>query len=114
MTSKDRWRARAASTFQVGPFIAGALAFASLAFVSLAFGPPAHAQLAAPQDTTIDTQLFQPAIGPRNFITVEGTGRPRAQACSGFGLTLNYQRHPYIALHAGATRCGQSNLVDYQ
>ena len=63
----------------VGPFIAGALAFASLAFVSLAFGPPAHAQLAAPRDTTIDAQLFQPAIGPRNFITVEEHGGPRAQ-----------------------------------
>jgi outer membrane protein OmpA-like peptidoglycan-associated protein len=112
MTSKDRWRARAASTFLVGPFIAGALAFGSLAFVSLAFGPPAHAQLAAPQDTTIDAQLWQPAIGPRNFITVENTAVPEHKML-GLGLSLNYQRHPYILYTQGSTM-GQSNLIDSQ
>ena len=35
-----------------------------------------------PLDTTIDTQLFQPAIGPRNFLTVEG---PRSPSTSGSG-----------------------------
>jgi hypothetical protein len=108
MTSKDRWRARAASTFLVGPLIAGALAFVSLAFGSLAFGPAAHAQLPAPQDTTIDAQLWQPAIGPRNFITVENTAVPEHKMF-GLGLSLNYQRRPYILYTQGYTM-GQDRL----
>ena len=102
MTLKDRWRARAASAFLVGPLVAGLLSVAS----------PAQAQFVAPQGTTIDTQLFQPAIGPRNFLTVDNTAVPEHKMFS-LGLSLNYQRHPYILYTQGYTM-GQSNLVDSQ
>ena len=102
MTLKDRWRARAASAFLVGPLVAGLLSVAS----------PAQAQFVAPQGTTIDTQLFQPAIGPRNFFTIENTAVPEHKMFS-LGLSLNYQRHPYILYTQGYTM-GQSNLVDSQ
>ena len=102
MTTKDRRRAPAASTFLVGPLVAGVLAAAS----------PAQAQNVAPQDTTIDTQLWQPAIGPRNFLTVENTSVPEHKMLW-LGLSTNYQRHPYILYTQGYTM-GQSNLVDSQ
>jgi hypothetical protein len=102
MTPRDRWRTSAASSFLVGLLVAGVLAVAS----------PARAQLVAPQGTTIDTQLWQPAIGPRNFLTVENTAVAEHKLL-GFGLSLNYQRHPYILYTEGYTT-GSSNLVDSQ
>ena len=102
MTLKDRWRARAASAFLVGPLVAGLLSVAS----------PAQAQFVAPQGTTIDTQLFQPAIGPRNFLTVENTSIPEHKLL-GFQLALTYQRHPYTIYTQGFTT-GATNVVDYQ
>jgi outer membrane protein OmpA-like peptidoglycan-associated protein len=73
---------------------------------------PAQAQLVAPQSTTIDTQLWQPAIGPRNFLTVENTSVPEHKML-GFGLSLNYQRHAYI-LYTGGSQPSTSNLVSSQ
>jgi OmpA-OmpF porin, OOP family len=66
----------------------------------------------APQATTIETQLFQPAIGPRNYLTVEGTSIPEHKRLS-FGMALNYQRHPYTVFTEGPTP-GSTNVVDYQ
>ena len=69
--------------------------FPYLALVLLAPARTARAQTSvAPQDTSIDPQLFQPAIGPQNFLTVEGADVPDHKRLS-FGLTLNYQQRPY-------------------
>ena len=56
MTSTTWSRARVVPT-------AVAAALAAAVFMS---APGARAQFAAPIDTTVDAQLFQPAIGPRN------------------------------------------------
>jgi hypothetical protein len=60
----------------------------------------------------IDTQLFQPAIGPRNFITVENPSVPDNKRL-GFNLTLNYQRRPYVVFTEGGNPT-ESHLVDHQ
>ncbi len=78
-----------------------------------AVAAPARAQLVAPHDSTIDTQLWQPAIGPRNFLTVDSTAVPEHKLLS-FGLSLNYQRHPYIVTAANGQMTFASNLVDSQ
>ena len=83
MTTKTRCRVRGA-----------AIPFSLLPLFLLAPARPASAQNKAPQDTSIDAQLFQPAIGPRNFLTVEGAEVPDHKRLS-FGLTLNYQQRPY-------------------
>jgi hypothetical protein len=70
-----------------------AIAFSLLPAILLAPARPAVAQNRAPQDTSIDPQLFQPAIGPQNFLTVEGAQVPDHKRLS-FGLTLNYQQRP--------------------
>jgi hypothetical protein len=64
-----------------------------------AIAAPTRAQQ-APRDTTIDAQLFQPAIGPHNFLTVESPEVPDHKQLS-FGLTYNYQRRPYILYTQG-------------
>jgi len=102
MTPANRWRTRVASVLSSG-VLAGVMAAAG----------PAHAQLIPPTETTIDTQLWQPAIGPRNFLTVESTGVPEHKLL-GFGLSLNYQRHPYIIYTQDATGSQQTNVVDSQ
>ena len=98
MTPKHRWRAR--------------VTFGSLLAGLVAVGGPARAQLIAPHETTIDTQLWQPAIGPRNFLTIENTSIPEHKML-GFGLSLTYQSHPYI-LVTGGSALTTSNLVDHQ
>jgi OmpA-OmpF porin, OOP family len=70
------------------------------------------ARAQAPRDTTIDAQLFQPAIGPRNFLTVEGAEVPEHKRLS-FGLTLNYQRRPYVIFTKGTTP-GTAYVIDDQ
>jgi OOP family OmpA-OmpF porin len=102
MKQTDRWRARVTST----------LSFLSLLGVMAVATRPAHAQLVAPQATTIDTQLWQPAIGPRNFLTIENTSVPEHKMF-GLGLALNYQRHAYI-LYTGGSQPSTSNLVNSQ
>src|SRR6476659_7684371 len=104
MTPTDRWRRRVASNALRGVFVAVVIAAAAA---------PARAQLAAPHDTTSDTQLWQPAIGPRNFLTVDSTAVPEHKLLS-FGLSLNYQRHPYIVTAANGQMTFASNLVDSQ
>ncbi|HEY7375758.1 MAG TPA: thrombospondin type 3 repeat-containing protein [Polyangia bacterium] len=79
----------------------------------IAAAAPARAQLVAPHDTTIDTQLWQPAIGPRNFLTVDSTAVPEHKLLS-FGLSLNYQRHPFIVTATNGQMTFASNLVDSQ
>jgi outer membrane protein OmpA-like peptidoglycan-associated protein len=72
----------------------------------------AQAQQAAPQDHTIDAQLFQPAIGRRNFLTVESAEVPEHKQLS-FGFGFNYQRRPYIVYTQG-TSPATSSVVDSQ
>ncbi|HXU02870.1 MAG TPA: thrombospondin type 3 repeat-containing protein, partial [Polyangia bacterium] len=78
----------------------------------MALAGPARAQLIAPHETTIDTQLWQPAIGPRNYLTIENTSVAEHKLLS-FGLSTNYQRHPFILYTNGNTTTA-TNLVDYQ
>src|SRR5579872_3523174 len=62
------------------------------------FAAHAVAQSAAsvvPADKSLDVQLFQPAIGPRNFLTVDAAEVPGSKQV-GFGLILNYQDRPYV------------------
>jgi outer membrane protein OmpA-like peptidoglycan-associated protein len=99
MTTTDRWRLRVAFALVSGLSIAAA-------------ARPALAQLIPPRETTIDTQLFQPAIGPRNFLTVENTSIPEHKML-GFGLSLNYQRHPYTIYTSGSTPTS-TNVIDSQ
>jgi outer membrane protein OmpA-like peptidoglycan-associated protein len=103
MTLTNRSRARAAT-------LAPGLALVAV-LISQLIGPSARAQM-APRDTTLDVQLFQPAIGPRNFVTVEGTSVAEHKRLS-FGLYLNYQTHPYVVFTRGGMQ--QSvNVVDNQ
>ena len=102
MTPTDRWRPRVAASTLAGLLVAGLLAAAA----------PAQAQLVPSRDGTIDAQLWQPAIGPRNFLTVENTAIPEHKLL-GFQLALTYQRHPYTIFTQGFTT-GSTNVVDYQ
>jgi hypothetical protein len=65
-----------------------------------------------PFQRTIDANLFQPAIGPRNFLTIEGADVPDHKRFS-FGLTLNYQSRPYSLFTTG-TSTGTTYLIDHQ
>jgi outer membrane protein OmpA-like peptidoglycan-associated protein len=89
-----------------------AVAAALAAVAALLPATSARAQFAAPIETTVDAQLFQPAIGPRNFLTVDSTSVLDHKRL-GFGLSVNYQRHPYQVYTVGAMP-GTSNLIDYQ
>jgi hypothetical protein len=65
-----------------------------------------------PFQKSIDAQLFQPAIGSHNFLTVDGADVPDHKRFS-FGLTLNYQRRPYT-LYSTGTMPGTAYVVDNQ
>jgi OmpA-OmpF porin, OOP family len=85
-----------------------------LALVLLAPARTARAQTSvAPQDTSIDPQLFQPAIGPQNFLTVEGADVPEHKRLS-FGLTLNYQQRPYTIFTQTPNGSGETHVVANQ
>src|ERR1017187_5269996 len=101
MTPKTRSRTRGAS-----------IACSLVTLFLLALARPAGAQNKPPQDTSLDAQLFQPAIGPQNFLTVEGAQVPDHKRLS-FGLTLNYQQRPYTAFIQGSSP-GTINIVDNQ
>ncbi|HXU64915.1 MAG TPA: hypothetical protein VN962_24625, partial [Polyangia bacterium] len=100
MISPTRPRARLAATF-----------FPLLTTLLLAPGAT-RAQNVAPRDTSIDPQLFQPAIGPQNFLTVEGAQVPDHKRLS-FGLELNYQQRPYSVFTQGASP-GTTHVIDNQ
>ncbi len=88
--------------------------FPYLALVLLAPARTARAQTSvAPQDTSIDPQLFQPAIGPQNFLTVEGADVPEHKRLS-FGLTLNYQQRPYTIFTQTPNGSGETHIIDNQ
>jgi thrombospondin type 3 repeat protein len=80
--------------------------------VLLASARPAAAQNVAPRDTSIDTQLFQPAIGPENYVTVEGAQVPEHKRLS-FGLFFNYQQNPYVVFAQGS-QATATNVVHNQ
>ncbi|HSS39574.1 MAG TPA: thrombospondin type 3 repeat-containing protein [Polyangia bacterium] len=100
MTSPIRPRARLAATFL--PLLT------TLVFSAGA----ARAQNVAPRDTSIDPQLFQPAIGPQNFLTVEGAQVPDHKRFS-LGLELNYQQRPYTVFTQGQSP-GKTYIIDNQ
>ncbi|HVY40790.1 MAG TPA: thrombospondin type 3 repeat-containing protein, partial [Polyangia bacterium] len=100
MTSPIRPRARLAATF-----------FPLLTTLLFSAGA-ARAQNVAPRDTSIDPQLFQPAIGPQNFLTVEGAQVPDHKRLS-FGLELNYQQRPYTVFTQGQNQ-GNTYIIDNQ
>jgi hypothetical protein len=88
--------------------------FPYLALVLLTPVRTARAQTSvAPQDTSIDPQLFQPAIGPQNFLTVEGADVPEHKRLS-FGLTLNYQQRPYTIFTQTPNATGETHVVANQ
>src|SRR5262249_186261 len=90
--------------------------FALLTFLStlVSFGllAPGLARAQAPTAKWIDAQLFQPAIGPRNFLTVDGAEVAEHKLLS-FGLWLNYQSNPYTTFTQGSTQ-GSAHVVDNQ
>ncbi len=102
MTTQTRPRARVAAT---------TVSLVSLLLL-LAHGRTARAQSAPPRDTTIDPQLFQPAIGPQNFLTIEGAQVPDNKRLS-FGLSLNYQQRPFTVFTQGQSP-GETHVVDNQ
>ncbi len=124
MTAENRSRARAAtplvpstpSSFNsharsrapaLGAFVAGLIGLATWALPV-----PSRAETLPTIDRTIDTQLFQPAIGPRNFLTVESPSVPDHKRL-GFNFTANYQRRPTLVFTEGANP-GETHLVDDQ
>lgn len=60
--------------------------------VAVAGGSAAWAQ--APTERSIEVQLFQNAIGPKGFLTVDSATIP-AHKTYGLGLYFNYQRAPF-------------------
>jgi OOP family OmpA-OmpF porin len=101
MTPQTRSRAHGAVT-----------AFSLLTLSLLAPVRYAYGQTRAPQDTSIDPQLFQPAIGPQNFLTVDGAAVADHKRLS-FGLMLSYQQRPYSVFTQGSSP-GTTNLIDNQ
>src|SRR5450631_2226741 len=88
--------------------------FPYLLLVLLAPARTARAQTSvAPQDNSIDAQLFQPAIGPQNFLTVEGADVPEHKRLS-FGLTLNYQQRPYTIFTQTPNGSGETHVIANQ
>ena len=80
------------------------LAAATLPLLATALLAPtrvAHAQNLPPRDTSIDPMLFQPAIGPNNFLTLDGTDVLEHKRLS-FGLEFNYQHGAYSIFTEGA------------
>lgn len=107
MMPRRRWRARAAANGW------SRAACAVLVVAGLLHARAARAQVSmAATDTTIDTQLFQPAIGPRNFLTLDSPSVPEHKLF-GLGLMLHYQHHAYSVFTQGGNP-SQSNLVDHQ
>ncbi|HVZ75581.1 MAG TPA: hypothetical protein VHJ20_24580 [Polyangia bacterium] len=80
------------------------------AAASLVVARPARAQIR--MDHSIDANLFQPAIGPGNFLTIEGADVPDHKRLS-FGLALNYQLRPFTSFTTGSTMA-TSHIVDHQ
>jgi OOP family OmpA-OmpF porin len=66
---------------------------------------------AVPNDSSIDAQLFQQAIGPGNFITVDASDIGRHKQL-GFGLSLNYQWRPYVIYAQGSDV--RSYVIEHQ
>ncbi len=63
-------------------------------------------------DASFDVNLFQTAIGPRNFLTIEAPDVPGHKQL-GFGLVASYQLRPYIRTSAlSGTPLAESNIVD--
>jgi OOP family OmpA-OmpF porin len=87
--------------------------FTFLSSLSLGLIAPGMARAqTAPTAKSIDSQLFQPAIGPHNFVTIDGAEVAEHKRLS-FGLTLNYQRRPYTTFTQGTTE-GAAHVVDDQ
>jgi hypothetical protein len=82
------------------------------AVVTSSLAAPGVARADVAFQRSIDTQLFQPAIGPHNFLTIDGAEVLEHKRLS-LGLKLNYQRRPYSMFTTGTTE-GTAYLVDNQ
>ena len=72
-------------------------ALASCAAALLAFSPGGGTRLARAQESTaksFDGDLFQSAIGPKNFLTLDSP-EVLAHKRTSLGLVFDFQRHPY-------------------
>lgn len=70
---------------------------------------PARAQTAVALDKSFEGDLFGPAIGPRNFLTIDAPEVPAHKLLS-FGLFFDYQTDPYKVY---AMQTGQPRLTTY-
>src|SRR5882724_6781387 len=84
-----------------------------LTLVLLASSGLGRAQTPAPipNDSTIDAQIFQQAIGPGNFVTVDAPDVARHKQL-GFGLSLSYQWRPYVVYTKDSGT--QANVIEHQ
>ena len=84
---------------------------------SLVARSPALAQIAEPTpDRRFEADLFQPAIGPRNFLTLDAPDVPAHQRFT-FGLIFDYQANAYRVKSSdgnSGTTLQTANLVENQ
>ena len=61
---------------------------------------------------SFDADLFQPAIGPRNFLSIDAPEVPNDKQLS-FGLVFDFQRNPYklVATDGNTGRALQTNYL---
>ena len=72
----------------------------------------ASSAAAQAKDGEFSAQRFQPAIGPRNFITVQGA-RTDGQMAFSLGLFVNYSNSPFVLRSCkSASDCKSPNAVN--
>jgi opacity protein-like surface antigen/outer membrane protein OmpA-like peptidoglycan-associated protein len=79
-----------------------------IVLASLAMGGSAAAQV--PQEATIPAQLFEPAMGPSPFFTVEA-GEAPGHKLLGLSLFLNYQAKPFRIANVNGTSIGDETYA---
>jgi outer membrane protein OmpA-like peptidoglycan-associated protein len=84
------------------------LAIATFLLVAFGWSGTARAQGPWTVDSTFSVQLFEPAPGPNNFLTVEGT-RIGSDFALNAGLMFNYQWEPFVlyACESGTGGAGE-------
>ena len=80
----------------------------ALALMVIVAAGTARAQI--PQEATIPAQLFEPAMGPSPFFTVEA-GEVPAHKLMGFSLFMNYQSRPFRISNVTGTVIGDDTYV---
>src|SRR5262249_25894850 len=93
------------------PFALGAFAAAAFGLVSLFATSHARAQAAPAVEGGFTVQRFDPAPGPRNFITTRGA-RTDGQMAWSAGLVLNYSKDPFVVRSClSGTNCNDPNAI---